>query len=76
MVKRPPPRHIPLVQEGRAERRQAVCETTSRKQNLALGKLESQEADVTEDAVFMTFAHCGEDALRRFSEGGQKSIHV
>lgn len=37
-VKRRPPRHIRLVQEGRREERHGVCETTSWKQNLALGK--------------------------------------
>ena len=56
-VKRPPPRLICLVQEGRREGRHGVCETTSWKQNLALGKSQRQKADVTEDTVSMTFAH-------------------
>lgn len=56
-VKRRPPRHIRLVQEGRRGGRHGVCETTSWKQNLALGKSQRKKADVTEDTVFMTFAH-------------------
>ena len=49
-VKRPPLSLICLVQEGRREGRRGVCETTSWKQNLALGKSQRQKADVTEDS--------------------------